>query len=89
MPSDDASPQRAFQAMVDAIRKWPASVRDADLDLHVRAGKALLATPACDILEAARVLYCDHPLSFVIRPAIAMLFDHIDGQVRAATAHRA
>jgi len=78
---DDAA-RRAFDAMLDAIRAWPASVDDDDLNVHVRAGKAMLASPAHDILEAARVVYCDHPLSFAIRPAIAMLFDHIDRAVK-------
>lgn len=83
MASTDA--ERAFEAMLQRIRAWPSSVPvDDELDLHVRAGKAMLSTPAKDILEAARMVYCDHALSFVVRPAVAMLFEHIDAAVWTA-----
>ena len=78
------TPHQVFDDLLARTARWPheARVPEGELRVLVKAGHALLAEPAKPILDAARLVVCDHALSGLLRPVIVLLFDAIDGAVR-------
>ena len=68
------------------VREWPAAsdVEDEKVRVMVYAVHANLSDETCR--EAARVIFCDHPLSFLVRPVITTLVSHVDGEVKRRAA---
>ncbi len=64
-------------------KDWPQTPPtrlSPDNKLVYLAAKDALRCP--NIMEAQRHLFCDHPMSFMVRPVIEMLYDALDNEVR-------
>lgn len=78
------TPPQIFDDLLSRTARWPheARVPEGELRVLVKAGHALLAEQAQPILDAARLVVCEHACSSLVRPVIVLLFDAIDGAVR-------
>ena len=70
------TPQDCLANMIERAKEWNEPPDDPSTALLVRATKASFTTD--DIMEAVQLLYCDHAMSFMMRPLVDMLFQSID-----------
>ena len=78
------TPEEEVQAMLASVDAWPDDVADdPELSVHVCASKEM--TRSAVLQDALHLLLLRHPMSFMLRPTVCLIFRAVDDRVRHAT----
>jgi hypothetical protein len=75
------TPEEQFEDMLCRMKLWPATGPTRETTILVKAAHALFYDASRPIVDAARLIFCEHPMAVMIRPLILFIFESVDSVV--------
>lgn len=75
------TPEQQFEDMLRRMKSWPPTGSTRKNTILVKAAHALFYESSRPIVDAARLIFCEHAMAVMIRPLILLIFESVDSVV--------